>query len=503
MKNLNLVFAAILFAFFTLTSCQKESMNELEKSTVELTTQQGTEHEMYAEQLYEATTVNRDRSATTAHARSSSNKQQEIQELLSAINKLRAEGCQCKNIDGTTRYYPSAPPLTINEHLGQAAQAHSEDNARTGGYGHEGSDGSSKWDRIQRTGLSVEDCIEQNFMVEVVTTATDAVKSWKESQFGHCGAIMWTNRKHIGIGLDYYKSPYGWTAPRWTALLANIEDECATDVAPPPPPPPSPTAPSNDKCSNPSSISCSQTVTGSTAQATIDNGPLGAGYGVWYTFKGNGKVINLSSKASDFSTRISVFYNSTCDKMNLLTYGWNGESGEFYAQVGFTFHVLLEGNNNARGNYQLNMKCQNSFTPSSPDLTEGTYRILADINDKFLHENGSGDKLVSTRWEANDDHTRFIFKSTGEANTYTIQVKHTGAYLHANGGGDKLVSTRWQPGDDYTKFIAEKMSDGTYVFKVKASGRYLSLYGGGDQLLSTRYDYVANNPYFKFRMEAQ
>ena len=127
-----------------------------------------------------------------------------------------------------------------------------------------------------------------------------------------------------------------------------------------------------------------------------------------------------------------------------------------------------------------------------------TYQIKVKGSGRYLHEDGGGDKLVSTRYQPNDDFTKFIFERQSDG-SYRIRGKASGRYLHEDGGGDKLVSTRYQPGDDFTRYLLVSQGSGTYRIKVKASGRFLHEDGGGDKLVSTRYQ--PNDDFTRFILE--
>ncbi|MCB0641138.1 MAG: RICIN domain-containing protein, partial [Phaeodactylibacter sp.] len=76
-------------------------------------------------------------------------------------------------------------------------------------------------------------------------------------------------------------------------------------------------------------------------------------------------------------------------------------------------------------------------------------KVVAD--GRYLHHDGLGDKLLSTRYQPNDDYTRFYLEPESDG-SYRIKVKATNTYLHENGLGDKLLSTRHQVNDDFTRF---------------------------------------------------
>ncbi|MCB0642305.1 MAG: DUF3421 domain-containing protein, partial [Phaeodactylibacter sp.] len=87
-------------------------------------------------------------------------------------------------------------------------------------------------------------------------------------------------------------------------------------------------------------------------------------------------------------------------------------------------------------------------------MITGTYRIQVKANGRYWHEDGGGDKLVSTRYQPTDDFTRFTFEPQ-EDGSYRIKVVADSRYLHHDGLGDKLLSTRYQPNDDYTRLYLE------------------------------------------------
>ncbi|WNG24284.1 S1 family peptidase [Cystobacter fuscus] len=126
--------------------------------------------------------------------------------------------------------------------------------------------------------------------------------------------------------------------------------------------------------------------------------------------------------------------------------------------------------------------------------TGASYRIQVKADGRFLHEDGWGDKLISTRYQPNDDYTQFILEPNGEG--WRIKVKADGLYLHEDGWGDKLISTRYQSNDDYTVFMFTPSGDGSWRISVKADGLFLHEDGWGDKLISTRYQ--SNDDYARF-----
>lgn len=136
--------------------------------------------------------------------------------------------------------------------------------------------------------------------------------------------------------------------------------------------------------------------------------------------------------------------------------------------------------------------------PRPAEDLNGEYRIRVKATNRYLHEDGWGDKLVSTRHQVDDDFTRFFFESEPDG-SYRIRVKANNRYLHEDGLGDKLLSTRAQEHDDFTRFFLEPEPEGSYRIRVKADGRYLHVDGLGDKLVSTRH--VTSDDFTRFFLE--
>jgi hypothetical protein len=117
--------------------------------------------------------------------------------------------------------------------------------------------------------------------------------------------------------------------------------------------------------------------------------------------------------------------------------------------------------------------------PLPPANLNGEYRIRVMANGLFWHEDGNGDRKLSTRWQPNDDFTRFILEAQADG-SYRIRVKASGRYLHAPGHEDWIVSTLAQVDDDYTRFIIVPEPDGTtFRLRQKATGRFLGVRSDG------------------------
>jgi hypothetical protein len=132
-------------------------------------------------------------------------------------------------------------------------------------------------------------------------------------------------------------------------------------------------APANDLCENAIAITCNTTVNGTTALSTNTGVPTACGVsnadaGVWYTFVGDGQVINLSTCGSAIDTRIEVVSSAngcagpfTCvigedDDASDEGCGFfdaDDASVEFVSQVGVTYFVYVSaGGVDTNGDFQ-------------------------------------------------------------------------------------------------------------------------------------------------------
>lgn len=83
---------------------------------------------------------------------------------------------------------------------------------------------------------------------------------------------------------------------------------------------------------------------------------------------------------------------------------------------------------------------------------DGSYRIRVKGDGQYLHVDGQGDQLLSTRYHVDDDYTRFFLEGPDADNLWRVKVKSTGKYLHAGENDAQEVGTNYQTTDDYSKF---------------------------------------------------
>merc|ERR1712183_388128 len=116
--------------------------------------------------------------------------------------------------------------LCYNDKLINAAQIHSDDMAGGNFLSHDGSDGSSPFERITDAGFSwnyaAENIAQGQQTVESVMTA------WMNSSC-HRANILSSSSKYFGLGLAY-----SGNTPYWTQVFANSQSESCSSVTPAP-----------------------------------------------------------------------------------------------------------------------------------------------------------------------------------------------------------------------------------------------------------------------------
>ena len=122
--------------------------------------------------------------------------------------------------------------------------------------------------------------------------------------------------------------------------------------------------------------------------------------------------------------------------------------------------------------------------PTGP--AAGVYQIVSQASGRHWHEDGGGDRLVSTRYQPGDDYTRFRLEPQA-GGAYRIIVPVHGRHLYLDHDGDALLSTREQPDDTSARFLFDAQPDGSWRIRVQATNHVLHVDVAGDQLLSTRF----------------
>ncbi|WP_404418741.1 CAP domain-containing protein [Marinospirillum sp.] len=139
---------------------------------------------------------------------------QEINDFIIAINDYRANGATC----GSKGAFGKQEPLTWNQKVAQAAQAHSDDQFEMNQMSHTGSDGSGADDRINRQGYEWQS-IRENVAAGYFTSVEHLAEAWMGSD-GHCVNMMASDVTELGIAATREDSGRGY----WTLKLAQPRD---------------------------------------------------------------------------------------------------------------------------------------------------------------------------------------------------------------------------------------------------------------------------------------
>ena len=130
--------------------------------------------------------------------------------MATAINQARSTGRNCGN-----EFFPAVASLSLDEKLNQAARTHTRDMANNDYLGHQGTDGSSPWDRVQDAGYQARTAGEN---VAAGYRSIEAVmEGWLESD-GHCANIM--NGSYRDVGVAMVEAPGTQYGVYWTQVFA-------------------------------------------------------------------------------------------------------------------------------------------------------------------------------------------------------------------------------------------------------------------------------------------
>lgn len=124
--------------------------------------------------------------------------QHHTQDWLDLINQARSQGRQCGN-----QFYPAAPPLKWNATLEKASQNHADDMAKNQYFSHQGRDGSSPFQRLERLGYRFWTAAEN--ISAGRATAEQAMSGWLKSA-GHCANIMNPDVQEVGMAMAHNPS---------------------------------------------------------------------------------------------------------------------------------------------------------------------------------------------------------------------------------------------------------------------------------------------------------
>lgn len=135
----------------------------------------------------------------------------QMQRVLDLVNQARARPRNCG-----TRRFAAAPPLSWDQRLERAAQAHATDMARHEYFSHQGRDGAQAAVRVQRAGYAWR-AVGENIAAGQ-PSAEEVTAGWIASP-GHCANLM--NPAFTQMGVAYAVNPTGKMGIYWTQVFGT------------------------------------------------------------------------------------------------------------------------------------------------------------------------------------------------------------------------------------------------------------------------------------------
>jgi hypothetical protein len=176
----------------------------------------------------------------------------------------------------------------------------------------------------------------------------------------------------LACGTSYYFTVYASTSCNSTSSLTATSSNFTSGACPPPP--------ANDLVCNATAITCGQTLSGTTIDAT--NSGTGENQtcsvtqsypGVWYVVAGNGNVMTASLCGTAWDSKISVFSGTSCASLTCV--GGNDDGGpactgtsasySWTSVAGTNYYILVHG-------YSSNSAFNIALTCTAPCITPGT-----------------------------------------------------------------------------------------------------------------------------------
>ena len=221
----------------------------------------------------------------------------------------------------------------------------------------------------------------------------------------------WITVRHTtpgGTVVSSGPSPLTWTAPVSGTYYVHYNTnsgcgtasscgtdyiECLSCVAP--------TAPVNDLVCNSTQITCGQTISGTTVDAT-NSGTGEAGFcsvnqtqpGVWYVVPGNGQIMTANLCATAWDSKISVFSGPNCSTLSCV--GGNDDWGpacssssasfSWTSTVGTNYYILVHGYS-MNSSFSISLTCMNP-PPPNPTSISATQNTICNGSSTTLTANG-------------------------------------------------------------------------------------------------------------------
>ena len=248
-------------------------------------------------------------------------------------------------------------------------------------------------------------------------------------------------------------SPLTWTAPVSGTYYVHYNTnsncgtasscgtdyiECLSCVATPPP--------SNDLVCNATAITCGQSLSGTTVNAT-NSGTGEAGFcsisqtqpGVWYVVSGNGQIMTANLCATAWDSKISVFSGPNCSTLSCV--GGNDDYGpacssssasfSWTSTVGTNYYILVHGYS-SNSSFNIGLSCM-SPPPPNPTSISATQNTICNGSSTTLTANGT---VGVVYWYIGGCASTFV--STG--NSISVSPASTTIYYARNLNGGLFSS---------------------------------------------------------------
>lgn len=125
-------------------------------------------------------------------------------------------------------------------------------------------------------------------------------------------------------------------------------------------------------------------------------------------------------------------------------------------------------------NSELEGENENDTNSGGLTLTPGTYGIYVLANGASLVMDPNADMLLFTNLKSGNPEQDKLqpFTVAFHQGAYVITDQKSGLRLHADDNGDKQVSTRYQPNDNFTKFLLTPANEGCFYIRTLATGTH-------------------------------
>jgi hypothetical protein len=287
-----------------------------------------------------------------------------------------------------------------------------------------------------------------------------------QSYYNLGGYITVRSGTYNGTVVTSGNSPLNWVCPSSGTYFVhyNTNNTCGTasscgtsyitclTCAPPPPP-------SNDLVCNSTPITCGQTLSGTTVNATNsgtgENGLCSVSQtqpGVWYVISGNGQIMTANLCATAWDSKMSVFSGPNCSTLSCV--GGNDDFGpacssssasfSWTSSIGTNYYILVHGYI-ASSSFSIGLTCI-SPPPADPTSISATQNTICNGSSTTLTANGA---VGVVYWYTGGCASTFV--STGNsiavspASTTTYYARNLNGGLFSGGCASTTITVNPNP----------------------------------------------------------